>query len=475
MNYHPCRMPTPVRVLVVDDSAVCRAAIRGILETDPLIHVVGEAADGLEATQMIEALRPDLVTLDLAMPRMGGLDTIEWVMRHCPTRILVITERPEVDGVDMAFASLSRGALELLPKLTWYEPDSPESKLLLDRVKALARKEPGRASPVKRTAQPRRSRRSGIAAIGIGASTGGPTALAELLKALPSDLPVPVLVVQHMHPLFEESFVLWLKSRSKLPVKLAQDGEELPKGQVRVAPQGMDLIARGSRIELVPPVPGVLHVPSVDRLFDSLAATFADRAAGVLLSGMGVDGASGMRALYEKGGLTLAQDRDSAVIYGMPGAALEAGAVEHVLPLEGIASMLADAAKGSAQSSSEVRGKVLLVDDSPLVLESVRHTLESAGYQVVALQNPLQVPSAVRRERPDLVLIDVNMPAVQGDIVAKIVRDHGLAKSIQVLLFSDQPSSELALKAERCGADGFIEKRAGESALLSRVREALGR
>jgi two-component system chemotaxis response regulator CheB len=482
-------MAPRIRVVIVDDSSICRAALRVALSSDPEVDVVGEARDGVEATSLIRELKPNLITLDLFMPRMGGLEVIEWVMKNLPTPILVVTDRPRVDGVDMTFESLARGALELLPKATAWQPGSREAKALVDRVKAVARS----ASPeARRPASAPTTTRSrhrppswSPSVVALGASTGGPNALARVLKDLRTLNAPPIVLVQHMDALFHESFAIWLKKQCGLPVNVASDGAQLKAGEVLVAPPGGDMmVTSANKVKVIPGRPGALHVPSVDTLFHSVADVFGSTGVGVLLTGMGADGAQGLKSMFDRGALTFAQDRESSVIYGMPAAAVDLKAVEEVLPLNSVAGRLnelwaarqLDSPLGASTPSpppdgSNGRGKVLMVDDSAVVLEAGRLALEDAGFSVVTLDNPLTVAGAVRRERPDLVLIDVNMPAVTGDIVAQIVNQHGITSKIKVVLYSDISESELQARAKKCGARGYIQKTGDEDELIRQVSE----
>jgi two-component system chemotaxis response regulator CheB len=476
-------MRRPIQVLVVDDSAICRATLRHALESDPEIAVVGEAADGDEAVEQVSALRPSLVTMDLRMPRLGGLEAIEQIMRRQPTPILVITDQPRAEGVDVTFAALSRGALDLLPKAGTWLPESPAARALIARVKQLTRAlDRPEALPSGPTARPAPRK---FAAIGLGASTGGPNALARILRGLPPGFATPIAVVQHMDALFHKGFVEWLGRQSALRVREAIHGERLVPGEVWVGPSGFDFrLDHDGRVRLEPPVGSAPFVPSIDPLFTSMAENLGRGACGVVLTGMGRDGARGLLAIRQRGGLTAAQDRESSVIYGMPRACAETGAAEVILPLGEIAGFLdytclkyqgplaAQSLPGpTAQNGavSMMRGKILLVDDSPVMLEAGRISLEEAGYEVVTLDNPLTLAAVLRKERPDLVLCDVNMPAINGDLVAQIVNRCGFAQS-PIVLYSDISVQELETKAKQCGARGFIQKTGDDEALIRSIQ-----
>lgn len=439
-----------LRVLVVDDSAICRIALRAALESDPEIEVVGEAEDGEQALEAVARLQPSLITLDLIMPRLSGIETIERVMRERPTPILVVTDQPTIDGEDMAFAALSRGALDLLPKATAWRVGSPEARALVERVKAVARSALSKREPTPQRPHPVTARsHPELRAVAIGASTGGPTALATVLKGLPRTFGPPVAVVQHMDASFHDGFVQWLKRQSSLPVRLAEDRGTFEGGTVWVAPAGVDLVVRSGRFMLLSPPKRATYVPNVDRLFFSVAEEYGATGCGVLLTGMGDDGARGLKAIYDQGGLTLAQDEKTSVIYGMPRAAVVLNAVERVLPQHEIASALALAGAGTRVAADVNNTKIVIVDDSPVVLEATAAALEEAGYTVIQVLNPLTLPAVMRRERPDLVLLDVKMPAVSGDVAIKIL---GAAGEGKVVLYSDLPEAELKVRAKACGA-----------------------
>ncbi|HUO87161.1 MAG TPA: chemotaxis protein CheB [Thermoanaerobaculia bacterium] len=345
----------PVRLLVADDSGSVRAVLRRFFSWTDDVEVVGEAPDGEAAIRLVEELAPQVVLMDLMMPGLDGYRAIEQIMARRPTPIVVLTSKAARDQVRTAFEALRRGAVEVLPK-----PEDPASwrhlaKVLPEVVRAVAasqpvpargaprrarRRPPATATGEEATSGPRRELRW----LAIGASTGGPSALADLLAALPPRPPLSVLVVQHISPGFEGGLVDWLAGEVGLDVRLARDGETPPLSAVRVAPPGVHLQVADGRLHLdceTPPWRG--HRPSVDELFFSLArgGGAAARVAAVLLSGMGSDGVQGMGELARGGALTLVQDEATSVLYGMPRAAWEMGVAAKALPPAGIAREVA--------------------------------------------------------------------------------------------------------------------------------------
>jgi chemotaxis response regulator CheB len=314
--------------------------------------------------------------------------------------------------------------------------------------------------------------------VAIGASTGGPGAVATLLAALPRDFKTPVVVVQHMDEHFVEGFAVWLRAETGLPVRVAKPGDPLVQGEVLIAPPGVDTVFTRGLLAHVPPLKGAVHTPSVDAFFHSVALELGKSAVGVILSGMGDDGAAGLRAMKDRGAITFAQDAKSSVVHGMPGAAVRRGAVIHVGRPEEIGAQLGPtvARKGMSKQMMARRStkRVLVVDDSQIVLDSIGATLEDAGYDVSKIDNPLTVAQYVRREAPDLVLIDVNMPAVSGDVVARIMR-LSVGSPTKVALLSDLPDAELQTRAAQCGAVGYLRKTTDEDLLLAKVAELMTR
>lgn len=328
--------PQPnVRVVVVEDSLVQRAHLVGVLEADGDIVVVGEATSATEAVDVVERLRPDVVSIDIHIPGGGGISAIERIMSQAPVPILVLSAAVVNESSTVAVEALVSGALEALPKPERWGPES--EALLRERVRAL------RGVTVLR--HPRGARAHGSLAsdkatpvVALAASTGGPAALAEVLSGL-GGLQAPVLVVQHLHPDFVSGFVTWMRRVSALPVQLAVAGATLQKGSVYVAPGNAHLKIEAGRVRL-DTLPDSIHRPSADQLMRSVAEEAGSRGVGVLLTGMGDDGAAGLLELHRQGGFTVVQDEETCAVFGMPRAAQKIGAAMHVLPLQEIAAAI---------------------------------------------------------------------------------------------------------------------------------------
>jgi two-component system chemotaxis response regulator CheB len=335
------------RVLVVEDSLVQRAHLVRALQADGDIIVVGEATGAVEAVQMATALEPDVVTLDLQIPDGGGRAVIEQVMATSPTPILVLSasvaDRESVAAVE----SLVAGAVDVLPKPARWT--ATEEATLRARVRLVAGvavvRRRAASSPRRPAPSSGRRRGPGMTVVGIGASTGGPAALAEVLAGL-RDLPAAVLVVQHLHAEFVGGLVSWMERASPLRVGVAASGDELRAGTVLIAPGDRHLTVDADDRVVLATDPPSLHRPSVDVLFSSLAARSGGRNVGVLLTGMGEDGAAGLLALRRRGDVTIAQDESTSVVFGMPRAAQRLGAATHVEPIDAIAAAIAKAVTG---------------------------------------------------------------------------------------------------------------------------------
>lgn len=330
-----------LRVLVAEDSPTVRALLVSVLGADPEIEVVGEARDGGEAVALTRRLRPDLVTMDVLMPRVDGFEATRQIMIEQPTPIVVVTGAAEGAGATLAMHALRAGALALVAKSPG--PTAPGfedwCRHFLSTVKAMAQvklvRRTGRSGAVPAVAAP------AVRVIAIGASTGGPAALLRVLGDLPADLPAPILVVQHISTGFVVDLAAWLNTSSLLRVEVAVDGARLTPGRVYIAPDGAHLgVTDRATVAVVGSDPVGGFRPSATFLFESVARVFGAAGLGVILTGMGSDGVDGLVALHRAGGRVLAQDEESSVVYGMPRAAVEAGAVHATVPLAAMAGRI---------------------------------------------------------------------------------------------------------------------------------------
>jgi two-component system, chemotaxis family, protein-glutamate methylesterase/glutaminase len=339
-----------LRAVVVDDSAICRALLRQWLEADGDLQVVGEAADGDSALELVTRLRPDVATVDLRMPGMSGLELIVHVMAKAPLPILVLTGEASREDPGLAFEAVRRGALDLMLKPSARDEDAIRS--LRARVRWLAgvpvvrhidsNRYEARLEPSLPLPPPRQRLADDPVLVGIAASAGGPTALAAVLGSLSAELPICLALVQHLPRGFAPSFVSFLQARCSLQVRLAEHGLEPRPATVVLAPDDHHLELIDGRFALTsgPPFDG--HRPSGTVLLRSLAS-LGSAAIGVVLSGIGRDGADGLRAMRERHAITFAQDATSSVVYGMPRAAVEEGGAQHVLPVAALGEAIAAA------------------------------------------------------------------------------------------------------------------------------------
>jgi two-component system, chemotaxis family, protein-glutamate methylesterase/glutaminase len=354
---------TRIRVLVVEDSLTVRKRIVQVLAADAELEVVGEATDGREAIELCGALHPDVVTLDMMMPVMSGLAVTEYIMAYCPTPILIVSASTNRGEVYKTYDALAAGAVDVLDKPQGDEADDVWSRALVKAIKLVARikvithlrariaaRSPEPVGPSSSSAS---APASGVRVVGIGVSTGGPTALVKILSGLPIDFPIPILITQHLSRVFAENFGDWLDAQTPLRVTLAQDGQPLPKvgvGGVFIAPADRHLVVRGGVLRLTNDPERHSCRPSVDVLFASLAAELGAAAAGILLTGMGRDGAAGLLDMRRAGGRTIAQDEASCVVFGMPREAILLGAAERTLGLDEMAPAILALAAGASST-----------------------------------------------------------------------------------------------------------------------------
>ncbi len=358
----------PISVVIVDDSGVQRRFLRAAVEAENDFTVVGEARNGRDAVALVERLRPAAVLMDLDLPVMSGIEAIERIMSSAPTPILVYSAFVAGTNSENALEALAAGAVDVLAK------PGPDDTGTLDEYAAVLRRKLRVAARVRVITHPRgRLRTQGMAGaipalgggvrrpltaptpssepdlargkvrlVAIGASTGGPQALLTLLGQLPLDLDQAVLVVQHMADGFIPGLASWLDGLVPMPVVVGESGRRLAPGTITIAPSGGNLLVQDDRLRVLctPPDPGQFHVPGIDATFESVARALGADALGILLTGMGRDGAAGLLAMRQRGALTIGQDEATCAVYGMPAAAHALGAVERQLPLPEIGGAL---------------------------------------------------------------------------------------------------------------------------------------
>ena len=341
-----------VDVLIADDSPVARDHLRFLLESDPDIRVKAVARDGGEAVELAQRHQPDVITMDVHMPRVDGLSATRQIMSACPTRILIVSASWSPGDTERAFQAMQVGALAVVakPRGLGHPDGHHESDELIRMVKLMAevrvigRRGPSSpAAPEVRRSAPPTLVPATVRAVAIGASTGGPPALRTVLADLPRPFPVPLLIVQHISPGFLPGLASWLGQSADLPVHIAATGDAPLPGHAYLAPDGVHMgVSTGGRIFLSRSEPENGLRPAVSYLFRSAADRFGADCVGVLLTGMGADGAGELKLMCDRGAVTIAQDEATCVVHGMPGEAIRLGGATHVLPVDRIASALGD-------------------------------------------------------------------------------------------------------------------------------------
>ena len=363
-----------INVLLVDDDDRVRGKLRRLLTAHADILVVGEAASGHEAVSLVQMLSPGVIIMDTDMPGMDGFETTVEIMTRKATPIIMVSPTQDEEKADLGFRAMEAGAVALLamPSGTGESHGRREAELVqavrtMSEVRVVHRRQRRTAAAASAgpppTPQPSKApsrvlaTQESIDLIAIGASTGGPQALQHVLVGLAKPLAAAVLVVHHITPDFQGSFVSWLGDATRLPVHLAVDGETIRRGNVYIAPHPYQMgIDRSRHIVLRddPPENGLR--PAVSYLFRSVAAVAPRRTAAVLLTGMGQDGAAELLELRGKGAITIAQDKETAIVHGMPGEAIRLGAALHIMPPDGIGALLAKLVGGAAQAGGRAGG-----------------------------------------------------------------------------------------------------------------------
>jgi two-component system chemotaxis response regulator CheB len=351
-----------IKVLITEDSPVVRGYLKYILGQDPDIQVVGTAQDGEEAVRMVEIHKPDVVTMDIHMPKMDGFEATRRIMESNPVPIVIVSASWNPEEVDKTFRTMEAGAVAALEKPRGMGHPNSESSVkellqtvkLMSEVKVVRRwskyktAKPGAPEPPSGSSEPAVRARPDTQMVAVGASTGGPMVLQTILASLPKDFPLPVVIVQHIALGFLAGLRDWLGRSASMPVHIAEDKQQLMNSHVYLAPDGFQIgIDRYRKVVLQKDVPDYTLCPSVSYMFRSVAESFGDRAIAVLLTGMGRDGAEEMKLIRGKGAFTVAQDKESSVVHGMPGEAIRVGGASFILPPEKIAAKLVELASGA--------------------------------------------------------------------------------------------------------------------------------
>ncbi len=474
-----------IRVMLVDDSRLVREVIRGMIERDSEIRVSAEAANGAEAIERCVKTKPDVILMDIQMPVMNGIEAVKRIMETNPTPVIVLSATIHPGEVRSTFAALRAGALDAMAKprgVVIPESYAEISEELINRIKFYARvgktkgwhavsksvEEPGLSVP---------SRSSKIVA--IGTSTGGPRTLPLVLGPLPKDFPCPIVVVQHMGHGFMRGFAEWLGREITLPVRLVEEAVRLEPGKVYMPPDGVHIeVARGGAVlREGSPVNGC--IPSVDVLFNSVAREYGERAIGIILTGMGKDGAEGALAIRKAGGTIIVQDEESSVIFGMPRAAIEINAATRVEPLRAIPGAIAACvtipefgeAPALRDTVSQEVSEILVVDDSPTMRAMLCDILTDQGYRVRQAENGMMALDEVSKSRPDLILLDVMMPELDGYAVCRALRED--KEYLPILMITAKGDPQDLVQGIESGADDYIAKPFEELELAARTKSLL--
>lgn len=358
-------LSTRIRVMIVEDSGVVRELLSHIIGQDPRLEVVATAVSGEQAIEVIDTAAPDVITMDIRLPGMNGMEATQLIMERRPTPIVVVAGNVDDEELKISINALRVGALSVVAKPVnpTHESYSTMAEQLCTRLAVMSQ-----VRVIRQRGNRARPRPPGVAAVAapfgfapqgpvrlvaMAASTGGPRALEQLLGALPAEFPAAIALVQHITASFHRGFVSWLNDLSPIPAATAEPGQPLTAGRIHVAPPNAHLCVRDNRFHFDHGPPVSMQKPSASVLFESVARSMGEQAIGVLLTGMGDDGATGLLAMRQRGAWTIAEDESTAVVYGMPAVAVGLGAASESLPLDRIAQRVVALTRLHVQGASQ--------------------------------------------------------------------------------------------------------------------------
>jgi diguanylate cyclase (GGDEF)-like protein len=479
-----------VKIAIVNDSLMAVESIRRILNKVPEHAIVWVAYNGVDAVRLCGQQTPDLILMDLKMPKMDGVEATRCIMRSTPCAILVVTASV-TSNVAKVFDAMGAGALDVVatPVLARNDAAAEDHTLLekIDRIGKLIgctdKKKSSAPSPSLGTP----SRQSPDCLIAMGCSTGGPQAMVQILASLPKDLPASIVIIQHMDAQFTPGLIHWLDSKVEIPVRLAREGDHPQPGMALFACTNGHLLMTpsGTLSYTEEPLHPFYH-PSVDVFFSSVAKHWPGSGIAVLLTGMGRDGAEGLLALRQNGWHTIAQDKQSSIVYGMPKAAVELQAVIEILPLNDIGPSCVNflaKQKGifpagpertlpvNNPSTRQYRIKVLLVDDQPMVAEAIRRALaREEDIDFHYCKTPNRAVEAASEIQPTIILQDLVMPDIDGLEMVEFFRANPTTSQIPIVVLSTKEEPEIKSKAFGLGADDYLVKLPDKIELIARIR-----
>jgi two-component system chemotaxis family response regulator WspR len=479
-----------VKIAIANDSLMAVESIRRVLNKVPEHSIVWVAYNGVDAVRLCGQQTPDLVLMDLNMPKMDGVEATRCIMRSTPCAILVVTASV-TSNVAKVFDAMSAGALDVVatPVLA-HDDGTAEDHTLLDKIDRISKLlgctvKKRSSAPCPPIGAPTRQRPDYL--VVMGCSTGGPQAMVQILASLPKDLPAGIVIIQHMDAQFTPGLIQWLDSKVEIPVRLAREGDRPQAGMALFAcTDGHLLMTPSGTLSYTEKPLHPFYHPSVDVFFSSVAKHLPSNGIAVLLTGMGRDGAEGLLALRQNGWHTIAQDKQSSIVYGMPKAAVELHAVVEILPLNDIGPSCVNfltkqngippaapqrPKPADNPPTQQYRARVLLVDDQPMVAEAIRRALaqeEDIDFQYC--QTPNRAVQAASEIHPTVILQDLVMPDIDGLEMVEFFRANPTTSQIPIVVLSTKEEPEIKSKAFGLGADDYLVKLPDKIELIARIR-----